>query len=59
MMSIPNVRCVEGEMTAMELIATGGAILFLLMFGGYALRLLDYALSDDEVIRERLRQVTR
>lgn len=46
-------------MTAMELIGTGGAILFLLMFGGYALRLLDYALSDDEVIRERLRQVTR
>lgn len=46
-------------MTALDLIAAGLAILFLLVFGGYAFSLLSYALGDGAVIRERLKQVTR
>jgi hypothetical protein len=55
----PGLTPEEGNMTVVDLIAAGLAILFLVAFVGYALNLLTYALGNDHVIHERLKQVTR
>jgi predicted acyltransferase len=49
----------EDEMTVLHLIAAGLAVLAAALLLGYAAWLYFYALRDDEVVRERLRQVTQ